>query len=184
MCDWRPVPGRQGYRRTAADGAEIFRAGAQGADIRSENGFGAAQSFAATVVDLADPSTEEFDKAVKLLGPTLDNGKSDRELASTWASYYVMSRLQRRRGKWQEANAAAQRAASHALQQFSAIMDEPELLKQAETFVPVFEDIACILAKVGAGRWILSNCPGRSCAIGSSKPEYWRLIALLRSKQF
>ena len=46
--------------------------------------------------------------------------------------------------------------------------DERELLKQAETFVPVFEDIACILAKVGAGRWILSNCPGRSCAIGNS----------------
>lgn len=133
-------------RRTAL---KYFEQALEDPKFAQSMGFGAAQSFAATVVDLADPSTDELDKAVKLLGPTLDNGKSDRELASTWASYYTMSRLQRRRGKWREANEAALRAAAHALQQFSAIMDERELLKQAETFVPVFEDIACILAKVG-----------------------------------
>jgi hypothetical protein len=75
--------GSAGYRRTAADGAEIFRAALKEPIFAQKMGFGAAQSFAATVVDLADPSTEELDEAVKLLGPTLDNGKSDRELAST-----------------------------------------------------------------------------------------------------
>lgn len=134
-------------RRTALD---YFRAALKDARFRQTQAFGAAQSFAHAVLTLAEPTDEEIAEAAALLEPTLALEVSDLQHANAWRGQSMMSRLLRRQGEWGKAFDAAQRAASQALQQFSAITDERLLLQEAETFAHVFEDVACNLAAQGA----------------------------------
>jgi len=112
-------------------------------------GVSVIQSLAQTVQALSDPSKEELREAVGLLVETVSESQSDGQFENAWRGYFILSLLQRKLGDWKAAHEAARIAASHSLQQFSALTDESLLLVQAETFVPVLEDLACTLAASG-----------------------------------
>ena len=110
---------------------------------------GAADSFADTVLALTAPTHDQLVEAESLLSGSMQDIHHDRQLNSLWRYYFALSLLQRKLDLCEKAGQSARKAVEHALQQFSAVDDENLLLKQAETFVPVFEDFACTLAAQG-----------------------------------
>ncbi len=113
-------------------------------------GFGVAESRAHTIMDMADPSAELIEQAIGDLQVASTATGSDLAYKNRWRSRYFLAKLIMRYSQDRHAGLQEiEEAASLALQQFSGVADEMQIVFQSERMSEVFDLLAFRYADFG-----------------------------------
>lgn len=113
-------------------------------------GFAVAESRAHTIMDMADPATELIEQAIGDLQQATTATGSDLAYKNWWRSRYFLAKLIMRYSQDRHAGLQEiEEAASLALQQFSGVADEMQIVFQSERMSEVFDLLAFRYADFG-----------------------------------
>lgn len=113
-------------------------------------GFGVAESRAHTIMDMADPAPELIDQAIDDLKLASTATGTDQAYQNRWRSRYFLAKLIMRYSDDRHAGLQEiEEAASLALQQFSGVADEAQIVFQSEQMSEVFDLLAFRYADFG-----------------------------------
>ena len=134
-------------RRTALG---YFAAALEDPWVAENLGFGVAESRAHTIMDMADPGEELIGQAIDDLQLATTATGSDLAYRNRWRSRYFLAKLIMRYSDDRHAGLQQiEEAAALALQQFSGVADEAQIVFQSEKMSDVFDLLAFRYADFG-----------------------------------